>query len=349
MVVSSRATPSRAPRFLRPAFLVVSSQLPAMASSGKGETRLWVDRGNDAGDEIEFDEKRIADEKFGRTMKKQSDGRYDEPPPKQPTRVFSSLVPGAVTESTAGGGDKFVNFSGVEDTHGDASSDDDDDEDSKTIWEWVTHQTQSLAVWLISRFDLLLGVGASVAALWLWWELAPNERADGKSHAWRGALFGACVFLGRFLARSMVSFVIFLLNRYDQALGSNDDNETTEQHKQKEKDTYTGKVDSMNRRPVNVVLYYVNVMRGDIKNVLLVVGVAVAWTTLMRPSRDEIGAEAYANISRALGCAIVVVVFRALRNYLTHALASRLHSSTLWEQVRVGAFPNPGTLFTAPL
>ena len=66
-------------------------------------------------------------------------------------------------------------------------------------------------------------------------------------------------------------------------------------------------------------------------------------------SRDEIGSEAYANISRALGCAIVVVVFRALRNYLTHALASRLHSSTLWEQVRVGAFPNPGTLFTAPL
>jgi len=42
---------------------------------------------------------------------------------------------------------------------------------------------------------------------------------------------------------------------------------------------------------MSALLYYVNVLRSDIKTALLAVGVAVAWTTLMRPSRGVVGVD----------------------------------------------------------
>ena len=162
----------------------------------------------------------------------------------------------------------------------------------------------------------------------------------------------ACVFLGRWVARSLVSFVIFVLDRYDsyaehaygEKFGSDWPRESVSERGSGSQTNANGKPEPERnasgngnvhsaRRPMSALLYYVNVLRSDIKTALLAVGVAVAWTTLMRPSRGNVGANAHTNISRALACVIVVVVFRAIRNYLVHWLASRLHSSTLWEQL----------------
>jgi hypothetical protein len=304
-----------------------------MSSSAKHadarDVRLWVDEENAPADAM------------GRT--RGIIGRANGPDAN--ARTFPSLIParaGAVTESAA------HDAGGVSDSGG---SDSDDDDDKRTCGEAVATAGSSVFAFVARRFDLLVGVAGLISALWLWLLLDTTQRTDGDDHPWRWALFVACVFLGRWVARSLVSFVIFVLDRYDsyaerahgEKFGSDSPRESVSGSQTNAGSTNANGTDGRNvsgngnvhnaRRPMSALLYYVNVLRSDIKTALLAVGVAVAWTTLMRPSRGIVGASAHTNISRALACVIVVVVFRAIRNYLTHWLASRLHSSTLWEQL----------------
>jgi len=251
-------------------------------------------------------------------------------------RTFASLVPkraGAVTESVT---------DGAVDVSVSDGSDSDDDDDKRTCGDAVAVVGSSLFDFVARRFDLLVGVAGLMSALWLWLLLDDAQRMDGDDHAWRWALFVACVFLGRWVARSLVSLVIFALDRYD-TYAENAKDASSESPRESRAGSGNGpgneqlvskKEPGTNaRRPMSALLYYVNVLRSDIKTALLAVGVAVAWTTLMRPSRGVVGVAAHENVSRALACVVVAVVFRAIRNYLTHWLASRLHSSTLWEQL----------------
>jgi hypothetical protein len=303
-----------------------------MSSSAKHadarDVRLWVDEENAPADAM------------GRTR---GIGRANAPDAN--ARTFPSLIParaGAVTESAA------HDAGGVSDSGG---SDSDDDDDKRTCGEAVATAGSSVFAFVARRFDLLVGVAGLISALWLWLLLDTTQRTDGDDHPWRWALFVACVFLGRWVARSLVSFVIFVLDRYDsyaerargEKFGSDSPRESVSGSQTNAGSTNANDTGGRNvsgngnvhnaRRPMSALLYYVNVLRSDIKTALLAIGVAVAWTTLMRPSRGIVGATVHTNISRALACVIVVVVFRAIRNYLTHWLASRLHSSTLWEQL----------------
>ena len=250
---------------------------------------------------------------------------------------------GAVTDSTThDSGDVF-------DSDG---SDSDDDDDTRACGEAVAAVGSSVFVFAARRFDLLVGVASLTSALWLWVSLDAAQRANGGDHAWRWALFVACVFLGRWVARSFVSLGVFALDRYDayaararaKAGASNaprgfdggSGSGSGSGFRSGDAEKHTGD-DATARRPLSALLYYVNVLRSDIKTALSSIGVAVAWTTLMRPSRGVVGVDTHENISRALVCVIVAVVFRGIRNYLTHWLASRLHSSTLWEQLHATA------------
>ncbi len=243
-------------------------------------------------------------------------------------RTFASLVPkraGAVTESVT---------DGAVDVSVSDGSDSDDDDDKRTCGDAVAVVGSSLFDFVARRFDLLVGVAGLMSALWLWLLLDDAQRMDGDDHAWRWALFVACVFLGRWVARSLVSLVIFALDRYDTYAENAKDASESPRESVAGSGNGSGNGPGTNaRRPMSALLYYVNVLRSDIKTALLAVGVAVAWTTLMRPSRGVVGVAAHENVSRALACVVVAVVFRAIRNYLTHWLASRLHSSTLWEQL----------------
>ena len=250
-------------------------------------------------------------------------------------RTFASLVPkraGAVTESVTDGA--------VDVSVSDGSDSDDDDDDKRTCGDAVAVVGSSLFDFVARRFDLLVGVAGLMSALWLWLLLDEAQRMDGDDHAWRWALFVACVFLGRWVARSLVSLVIFALDRYD-VYAANAKDASSESPRESVAGSGNGSgngpANANARRPMSALLYYVNVLRSDIKTALLAVGVAVAWTTLMRPSRGVVGVAAHENVSRALACVVVAVVFRAIRNYLTHWLASRLHSSTLWEQLHATA------------
>jgi len=97
----------------------------------------------------------------------------------------------------------------------DGSDSDDDDDDKRTCGDAVAVVGSSLFDFVARRFDLLVGVAGLMSALWLWLLLDEAQRMDGDDHAWRWALFVACVFLGRWVARSLVSLVIFALDRYD--------------------------------------------------------------------------------------------------------------------------------------
>lgn len=303
---------------------------PRMASFAKSDgardVRLWV------GAPVEDSD---SQEVFGKfeAVKVLPPNRQDRgiPPPNSVLHASLSARPvcesAAYTSNTSSNG--FTTFVGATETREDSDSSSEDEDDGKSAFEHCKSAASSVLVFVATRFDLLLGIAGACAALWLWLSLDSSTRNDGRNHAWRWALFGACVFLGRFLARSLVAAAIFALDRYDFIVTARDSKDS----ESGTPNNHPNSSETSHRRPVNAVLYYVNVMRGDIKHTLLVVGVAVAWTTLMRPARDVVGAEAYANVSRALGCVIVVVVFRGLRNYLTHWLASRLHSSTLWEQL----------------
>ena len=264
--------------------------------------------------------------------------------PNASARTFASSFPpraGAVTESaTRAPGD-------VSDSDG-SDSDDDDDDDERTCGEAVAVAGSSLLDFAARRFDLLVGVAGLISALWLWLSLDTTQRTNGDDHAWRWALFVACVFLGRWVARSLLNLAIFALDRYDAYAararakpGTADAPRGSGSGSGTGTGTGTGTApagktagdDADARRPMSALLYYVNVLRSDIKTALLAVGVAVAWSTLMRPSRGVVGVDAHDNISRVSVCVVVAVVFRGIRNYLTHWLASRLHSSTLWEQL----------------
>ena len=332
----ARDTPTPEPALSRPparASARREAERRDMSSSVKHadarDVRLWVDEESAPADAT------------GRTR---GIGRANGPDAN--ARTFPSLIParaGAVTESAA------HDAGGVSDSGG---SDSDDDDDKRTCGEAVATAGSSVFDFVARRFDLLVGVAGLISALWLWLLLDTKQRTDGDDHPWRWALFVACVFLGRWVARSLVSFVIFVLDRYDsyaehaygEKFGSDSPRESVSERGSGSQTNANGKPEPERnasgngnvhnaRRPMSALLYYVNVLRSDIKTALLAVGVAVAWTTLMRPSRGNVGANAHTNISRALACVIVVMVFRAIRNYLVHWLASRLHSSTLWEQL----------------
>lgn len=280
-----------------------------MSSSAKPadarDVRLWMDAANATADSPERTR--------GIGLSNGSDAN---------ARTFAGLVPkraGAVTESVT---------DGAVDVSVSDGSDSDDDDDKRTCGDAVAVAGSSLFDFVARRFDLLVGVAGLMSALWLWLLLDDAQRMDGDDHAWRWALFVACVFLGRWVARSLVSLVIFALDRYDVYAETAKDASSESPRRSSVAGSGTNA-----RRPMSALLYYVNVLRSDIKTALLAVGVAVAWTTLMRPSRGVVGVAAHENVRRAFACIVVATVFRAVRNYLTHWLASRLHSSTLWEQL----------------
>ena len=171
---------------------------------------------------------------------------------------------------------------------------------------------ETVAMWVTRRLDLLLGLAFLGVALWLRTVKLIGARSSSPlardEHNWRWVLFVACVFLGRFLARSLVSFAVFVLDRYNRAYPSDD------------ADT------------LNSILYYLTVLRTEIKTFLLVLGITISWSTLMRPVR-QIGAEAFANTARGMSCACVALFFRVLHQWIIKKLTSRLHSSTFWEQL----------------
>ena len=159
--------------------------------------------------------------------------------------------------------------------------------------------------------DLLLGLAFLGVALWLRAVVLIGARRSSPlardEHAWRWVLFVACVFLGRYLARSLVSFAVFVLDRYVRACSDDADF-------------------------LNATLYYLTVLRAEIKTFLIVLGITVSWSTLMRPVR-QIGEEAFANAARGFTCACVALFFRVTHRWIIKTLTSRLHSSTFWEQL----------------
>ena len=170
---------------------------------------------------------------------------------------------------------------------------------------------ETFAAWVTRRIDLLLGLAFLGVALWLRAVVLIGARRSSPlardEHAWRWVLFVACVFLGRYLARSLVSFAVFVLDRYVRACSDDADF-------------------------LNATLYYLTVLRAEIKTFLLVLGITVSWSTLMRPVR-QIGEEAFANAARGLTCACVALFFRVTHQWIIKTLTSRLHSSTFWEQL----------------
>ena len=80
---------------------------------------------------------------------------------------------------------------------------------------------ETFAAWVTRRIDLLLGLAFLGVALWLRAVVLIGARRSSPlardEHAWRWVLFVACVFLGRYLARSLVSFAVFVLDRYVRA------------------------------------------------------------------------------------------------------------------------------------
>lgn len=170
---------------------------------------------------------------------------------------------------------------------------------------------ETFAAWVTRRIDLLLGLAFLGVALWLRAVVLIGARRSSPlardEHAWRWVLFVACVFLGRYLARSLVSFAVFVLDRYVRACSDDADF-------------------------LNATLYYLTVLRAEIKTFLLVLGITVSWSTLMRPVR-QIGEEAFANAARGLSCACVALFFRVMHQWIIKTLTSRLHSSTFWEQL----------------
>ena len=170
---------------------------------------------------------------------------------------------------------------------------------------------ETFAAWVTRRIDLLLGLAFLGVALWLRAVVLIGARRSSPlardEHAWRWVFFVACVFLGRYLARSLVSFAVFVLDRYVRACSDDADF-------------------------LNATLYYLTVLRAEIKTFLLVLGITVSWSTLMRPVR-QIGEEAFANAARGLSCACVALFFRVTHQWIIKTLTSRLHSSTFWEQL----------------
>ena len=170
---------------------------------------------------------------------------------------------------------------------------------------------ETFAAWVTRRIDLLLGLAFLGVALWLRAVVLIGARRSSPlardEHAWRWVLFVACVFLGRYLARSLVSFAVFVLDRYVRACSDDADF-------------------------LNATLYYLTVLRAEIKTFLIVLGITVSWSTLMRPVR-QIGEEAFANAARGFTCACVALFFRVTHRWIIKTLTSRLHSSTFWEQL----------------
>ena len=170
---------------------------------------------------------------------------------------------------------------------------------------------ETFAAWVTRRIDLLLGLAFLGVALWLRAVVLIGARRSSPlardEHAWRWVLFVACVFLGRYLARSLVSFAVFVLDRYVRACSDDADF-------------------------LNATLYYLTVLRAEIKTFLIVLGITVSWSTLMRPVR-QISEEAFANAARGLTCACAALFFRVTHRWIIKTLTSRLHSSTFWEQL----------------
>jgi len=125
-------------------------------------------------------------------------------------------------------------------------------------------------------------------------------------------MFISCIFLGRFLARTLTATLIFLLEMAYNQLSR-------------------GGFGWKNRRDLQSVIYYIRVTRASIQTLLLFVGAAVSWSTLIRPVSQI--REGYDMTSRALACVCVWLGVRLMHTLLIKMLTSRLHSQTFWEQL----------------
>lgn len=203
-------------------------------------------------------------------------------------------------------GDHVANGSGMGDD-GEASEGEDED---KGCWHEAAQQAQYALREVTSRLDFLLGLVCLGVALYMRVFAARRDDGEALGRAWRWVLFAACILLGRFLARTLVAAAIMILERVSKGPAE---------------DVYCGRLQS--------IIFYLHVLRVDIKNLLLCAGITVSWRTLIAQPTNAAPKETYETTLRAMICVCVLLMFRVFHQLLIKSLTSRLHSSTFWEQL----------------
>jgi len=192
------------------------------------------------------------------------------------------------------------------DVDSDASDDDDDD----AYCAGARDVASIAARWVLHRADLIVGAVVGAVAVWLY----ESADADDSDNTWRWVMFASCVILGMFIARHVVKASIWTLDRVRRSTVR--------------KTSDGGRTDERWRS----VIYFLHATRRHSKHFLFVVGVTIAWATLIEPIpsiRDTV----YSDVVRGLACACVVFAYRLGHKMLLKYLTSRLHSSTFWEQL----------------
>ena len=220
-------------------------------------------------------------------------------------------------------------------------TEEEDDDRGEGCAECTATAAESLAYLLARRLDVVLGLAALAVALWLRVDDAFHDDAKDASASlpWRAAAFAACVLLGRLVSRAVIRFttlasqqIAHYRRRYAVLRANGGEGGGGGDASSSSAASPSSPPGGGDRRASNTVLYYLHVLRSDLRALLFFAGVAVAWSTLMRPLRDRARTE-YDATSRSFASACVLLALRCVKNFILRRLTGALHSNTFWEQL----------------